>query len=77
MASFLALRLEVDLHRRIEERNLNASWPDLMRDLAQVHAIQVELDGQGYLLRTDLKGVAFQAFSAAGVRPPSPVTPLS
>jgi hypothetical protein len=77
VASFLALRLEVDLHRRIEERNISVSWPDLMRDLAQVHAVQVELDGQRYLLRTDLKGVAYQAFSAAGVRPPAPVTPLN
>jgi Transposase len=77
VASFLALRLEVDLHRRLEERNITVSWLDLMRDLAQVHAVQVELDGRRYLLRTDLKGVAYQAFSAAGVRPPSPVTPLN
>jgi len=77
VASFLALRLEVDLHRRLEERNIGVSWPDLMRDLAQVHAVQVELDGRNYLLRTNLKGVAFQVFSAAGVRPPSPVTPLN
>ncbi len=77
VASFLALRLEVDLHRRLEERTISVSWLDVMRDLAQVHAVHVELDGQRYLLRTDLKGVAYQAFSAAGVRPPSPVTPLS
>ena len=32
--SFLALRLEVDLHRRLEERKITTSWPDLMRDLA-------------------------------------------
>lgn len=77
VASFLALRLEVDLHRRLEERNITVSWPDLMRDLAQVHAVHVELDGRNYLLRTDLRGVAHQAFMAAGVRPPSPVTSLN
>jgi transposase len=77
VASFLALRLEVDLHRRLEERNIGVSWPDLLRDLAQVHAVQVEIEGRNYLLRTELKGVAYQAFSVAGVRPPSPVTPLS
>jgi hypothetical protein len=77
VASFLALRLEVDLQRRLEEKKITVSWPDLMRDLSQVHAVHVELDGQNYLLRTDLKGVAYQAFVAAGVRPPSPVTPLS
>jgi hypothetical protein len=77
VASFLALRLEVDLHRRLEEKKISVSWPDLMRDLAHVHAVHVEVDGHSYRLRTDLKGSAHQAFVAAGVRPPSPVTPLS
>jgi hypothetical protein len=72
---FLALRLEVDLQRRLDEREVDVAWPDLMRDLGQVHAVEVLLDGQGYLLRTDLKGSAWQAFAAAGVRPPPPVTP--
>lgn len=76
-ASFLALRLEVDLQRRMEQANLSASWPDLMRDLSQLHAVRVELDGHNYLLRTDLQGTAYQAFTAAGVRPPPPVTGLN
>jgi len=50
---------------------VNVSWPDLMRDLAQVQAVLVELDGKRYRLRTDLKGTASAAFTAAGVRPPS------
>lgn len=77
IASFLALRLEVDLQRRLDKRGIEVSWPTLMRDLGQVHAVRVTLDGQEYLLRTDLKGTAHQAFAAAGVRPPSPVTPLN
>jgi hypothetical protein len=75
-ASFLALRLEVDLQRRLEERGVEVSWPDLMRDLQQVQSVIVELDGQSYQLRTDLKGAAHQAFAAAGVRPPPTVGPL-
>lgn len=77
VASFLALRLEVDLQRRFDEKKIQLSWPDLMRDLSQVHAVDVELDGKHYLLRTDLQGSAHHAFTAAGVRPPSPVTLLS
>lgn len=77
VAGFLALRLEVDLQRRLEAKGIDASWPTLMRDLGQVHAVRVELDGRRYLLRTDLKGTAHQAFVAASVRPPSPVTPLN
>lgn len=76
VASFLALRLEVDLQRRLEEKKIVVPWPNLMRDLERVHAVEVELDGQHYLLRTDLVGSAHSAFIAAGVRPPSSVTPL-
>lgn len=77
VAGFLALRLEIDLQKRVEERKVEVSWPDLMRDLSRVQAVRVELDGRSYLLRTDLEGVAHQAFMAAGVRPPPTVTPLN
>lgn len=77
VAGFLALRLEVDMQRRMEEKEMEVSWPDFMRDLGQVQAVRVELDGKTYILRTDLQGVAHQGFQAAGVRPPSPVTLIS
>jgi hypothetical protein len=76
VASFLTLRLEVELQQRLEEREVKVSWPDLMRDLGQVQPVLVELDGQRYQLRTDLAGSAHHAFAAAGVRPPYPVTLL-
>lgn len=38
-ACFLALRLEVDLQRRLDERGSQVSWPDLMRDLQQLSAV--------------------------------------
>lgn len=67
---FLALRLEVDLQTRLDERHVDVSWPDLMRDLAQVQCVTVDIDGSRYTLRTDLLGAASQAFVAAGIRPP-------
>jgi hypothetical protein len=76
VASFLALRLEVDLHRRLEARGVQVAWPDLRRDLAQVDAVVVDLDGRRYRLRTDLVGAAHEPFAAAGVRVPSPVIDL-
>jgi transposase len=76
VASFLALRLEVDLQRRLEGKAIAVSWPTLMQDLKQVQAVHVALDGRSYLLRTDLRGTATHAFTAAGLRPPSPVTLL-
>ncbi|MGB7294546.1 MAG: transposase, partial [Candidatus Aminicenantales bacterium] len=74
VAGFLALRLEVDLQRRLDDRGVDVSWPTLMRDLGRVQAVRLEAAGQSYVLRTDLQGTAHQAFLAAGVRPPSPVT---
>lgn len=73
---FLALRLEVDLQRRLDDRGVEVAWPDLMRDLTEVKAVEIALDGHRYRLRTELQGSAFEAFVAAGVRPPSVVTPL-
>jgi hypothetical protein len=76
VACFLALRLEVDLQRRLDPREADVSWPDLMRDLDDVRAVEITLDGARYRLRTDLHGSAHHAFAAAGVRPPPLVTPL-
>jgi hypothetical protein len=73
---FLALRLEVDLQRRLDAKGLAAPWPDLMRDLARLQAVIVELDGTRYRLRTDCQGHAAKAFQAAGVAIPPAVTPL-
>ena len=76
VASFLALRLEVDLQRRLDDKGIDVSWPDLMRDLRRLQAVRMNLDGAGYLVRTDLEGAAHQAFQAAGVRAPSKATKL-
>jgi hypothetical protein len=73
---FLALRLEVDLQRRLDERGVPVSWPELMRDLGQLQAVRVDLDGRRFLLRTDLVGEAHSAFAAAGVRVPPVITEM-
>ena len=52
------------------------SWPDLMRDLARVQAVVLDLDGKRNRLRTDLPGTAHEAFAAAGVRPPPLAVPI-
>lgn len=76
VASFLALRLEVDLQRRMDEQKVVSSWPDVMRDLSELKAVYVEADGHDYRLRTDLVGAANAALRAAGVRAPPILTPL-
>lgn len=76
VASFIALRLEVDLQARLEKKGIESSWQDLMRDLSQLQAVRMSLDGSNYLIRTDFEGCAYHAFNASGVRPPSRVTRL-
>src|SRR5918994_2150548 len=73
---FLALRLEVDLQQRLDAKGLAAPWPELMRDLARLQAVIVDLDGTRYRLRTDCLGHAAKTFQAAGVAVPTAVTAL-
>jgi hypothetical protein len=70
VASFLALRLEVDLQRRLEDQERKAPWPQLMQQLAQVQAVHLGLAGRHFLIRTDLEPLASSAFQAVGLRPP-------
>jgi transposase len=76
VACFLALRLEVDLQRRLEARKVHIPWQDLMQNLNQVQSVIVDLDGERYQLRTDLRGHAHQAFAAIGLRPPNSIKHL-
>jgi hypothetical protein len=67
---FLALYLVVVLRKKIEALGKPVEWSDLIRDLSQLRAIGLRLDGQHYLLRTGFTGVAHVAFQALGLRPP-------
>lgn len=71
VASFLALRLELDLQRRLENKGIDVSWPDLMRDLSCVQAVHMDLDGHSFMIRTDLGEWATKVFTAVGIRAPS------
>jgi hypothetical protein len=77
VASFLALRLHVDLSMQLEKKGIETSWPDLMRDLKRLQAVHISLDGRAYRIRTDFEGTAYHAFKAAGVQPPPRVTVLN
>jgi Transposase DDE domain len=53
-----------------EPARLPVRWEKLMEDLSQLRAVRVRLDGERYLMRTELKGHAHEAFRAVGLRPP-------
>jgi hypothetical protein len=54
----------------VEPARLPIPWEKLLEDLSQLRAIRVRLDDERYLMRTELKGHAHEAFRAVGVRPP-------
>lgn len=54
----------------VEPARLPIRWEKLMEDLSQLRAVHVRLDHDRYLMRTELKGHAHEAFRAVGLRPP-------
>jgi len=58
------------LARLLKGKKSQVSYREVLKDLEQVKAVRVELDGQAFLLRTELPGRAYEAFQAVGVRPP-------
>jgi hypothetical protein len=73
---FLALYVVVALRRKIEALGYKVEWEDLIRDLSQIRAIGLQLEGRRFLLRTDLTGDAHVAFKAMRLRPPPLAQPL-
>jgi len=76
MVCFLALVLEMALRRRLKPLGERVRYGDLLLDLCQLKAIDLELDDKRYLARTELTGCADLAFRAVSVRPPLHVTEM-
>ncbi|CCO07745.1 hypothetical protein DESHY_130005 [Desulforamulus hydrothermalis Lam5 = DSM 18033] len=47
-----------------------ASYREVIRDLAQLNAVQVTILDKDYLCRPELVASAYEAFRATGIRPP-------
>jgi len=67
---FLALVMESTLARLLRKKGPQASYREVLKDLKQVKAVRMELDGRAFLLRIELVGMAYNAFQAVGLRPP-------
>jgi len=67
---FLALHVAAFLRRRLAQAGLKLPWDEVIRDLSQLRAVLVKLDGERYLMRSPLKGCAGQVFAALGVKVP-------
>jgi len=74
---FLALVLDTALRRKLGAITKEVvPYNDLLHQLEEVKAVEINLDGKRYLARTELVGHADLAFRALGTRPPLRVTEL-
>ena len=44
-----------------------------LEDVERLKAVEVKVDGKRYLVRTELEGMAYEAFRAVGMRVPGRV----
>ena len=77
LVCFLALVMEATLRRLLVETGSQSSYQAVLDDLSGVLAARFEARGKAWLWRTELPGVASDAFRAAGLRPPPRVQPLN
>lgn len=73
--SFLALVLRHELEARLAEHGWKLEWADVIRDLDRLQEVELELDGKGYVLRTEAKGGVGKVFQATGVALPPTLRP--
>ena len=68
--SFLALCLKRELEIRLDDKDLDAEWSEVIRGLDNLQQVEVLLQGSRFLLRSEIKGHASQAIRAAEVAMP-------
>jgi hypothetical protein len=71
--SFLALLLRVELEERLARQDWKLEWADIVHDLDRLQAIDLNVNGKGYTLRTEAKGTVGKVFQACGVALPPTV----
>jgi len=73
---FLAFLLTTSLQKKLLEKGVKENVWKVIRDVKKVRAVTLYVKDKAYLLRTDLKGLAHEAFRAVSLRVPSQVQKL-
>jgi len=68
--SFLALLLRHELQTRLEQRGWKLEWAEIIHDLDRLQEVELELEGKGYVLRTEARGTVGKVSQAVGVALP-------
>ena len=74
--SFLALRLKVDLERRLAATSEDWEWAEVMRGLDNLQEVEAVFQGKRFLFRSQFTGQAHMAIRAAGVAVPPTIREL-
>jgi hypothetical protein len=73
--SFLALVLRKELQDRLERRGWDLEWADVINDLDRLQEVEMSIDGQSYVVRTETKGTVGKVFQVCGVALPPVLRP--
>lgn len=73
--SFLALLLRKRLQDRLEEKGWRLEWADVLGDVAELVETEISVQGKGYVIRSEARGVAGKVAQAAGVALPPTLRP--
>lgn len=68
--SFLALLLRKRLEDRLEAKGWRLEWADVIRDVNELVEAELSVEGKGYVIRSEARGVAGKAAQAIGVALP-------
>lgn len=68
--SFLALVIRKQLHDRIERKGWKLEWANVVDDVDALEEITLRHQGNEFILRSEIKGVAGKVFQAAGIALP-------
>ena len=71
--SFLALVLQKDLQRRMDEAGITAEWDEVLRDLQALTETRIAHHGKTFAVRSRTVGVAGRIAQCLGVRLPNTV----
>ena len=73
--SFLALLLRKRLQDRLEEKGWTLEWADVIRDVEELVETEISVEGKGYVIRSEARGVAGKVARAVGVALPPTLRP--
>ena len=75
--SFLALLLRKRLQDRLNEQGWTLEWADVIHDVEELVETEISVEGKGYVIRSEARGVAGKVARAAGVALPPTLRPCA